>query len=99
MSDLQDLIQRLHKPDRTVLLMLADVPAWDISTHFYTRGIVEHTGLSRPQAKRAARRLVNMGLAELSALFDEYEGTLAGRGYGCTPTGREVAKALRARPA
>jgi len=56
----------------------------------YSSGVVDLTGLSRLQARRAIKSLVRRGMAELQrGLFDD-DGKIAGSGYSCTKAGHEI---------
>ena len=53
----------------------------------YFSTIAQRSGLTKQQARHAARALTRKGLAEfVRGLFDD-EGLVAGSGYCCTPTG------------
>jgi hypothetical protein len=64
----------------------------------YFSTMMDELGLNHRQVRRACRRLAKQGFAELSdGLFNNEDGLLAGRGYGCTRAGVTMANLLKER--
>lgn len=82
----------LNATERRVLFLLAGDYA--SGRLWFTRGVARKLRIKQVCARRALRSMVRRGYARLDAAFAEYDGTLAGSGYGCTNEGWEATRSM-----
>jgi hypothetical protein len=57
--------------------------------YVFRRKVVEDTGATFADVRKVCHKLLREGYIEVSPVFDEYSGLLAGSGYGITRKGLE----------
>lgn len=87
---------RINPKERVVLQQLIEVYGYTGDKFWFThfKPIMEATGLSRSEVRRACRSLRRKGLAEYSRGLWADDGQPAGAGYAATPAGRKALEDL-----
>lgn len=77
-----------------VLRVFAGMDDWDFYMGFAP--IVKETGLERREVRLICRRLKRLGLLDFQkGLISDWDGGLAGAGYGLTDTGKAKIEELK----